>query len=281
MHAQVAYNPPRLANPLAGAHVTPERIDQGVDYAGTGYYAAVARGVVTKVLGASSGWPGNYIEMTVTQPGPLFGRSIFYAEGVAPTVRVGQTVNPGDRIANLIPGWPTGTELGFASGVGSSSYASQHGGYTEGHSTAAGIAFSRLIQVLGGPGGTLQAGSVTGTAPSLAPGIPHGAGGKGGGGLASIFDPLGGVASSVAGDINSAANTFAGATGYNQAEAALSGAESAAKTGVDVGKALGKFVDNPVPTLLTIALVALGAFLAFHGTRQMLTGFGSSEEAPA
>src|SRR5690349_5531307 len=49
-----AGTPPATAtgyvNPLANAQVTPERIDQGVDYAGTGSLGAIGPGVVTQVV---------------------------------------------------------------------------------------------------------------------------------------------------------------------------------------------------------------------------------------
>lgn len=227
-------------NPLAGAKVTPERIDQGVDYAGTGTLAAIGAGVITKVVnGPSSGWPGNYLEYQITD-GPLKGQNVYYAEGVTPTVTVGQRVNAGDVIANLIPGWHSGVELGFASGVGTSSYAAQHGGYTEGDLTAAGQQFSDLIAQLGGPAGLAEGRT------------PKGAGPTGSGG------------SSILNSINNVA------TGIPVIGSAVSGVE----TGVKVGEAFAGFLNNPVPVLLTIGLVLLGAVMIFSGAGRML-GFDS------
>lgn len=144
-------------NPLAGASVTAERIDQGVDYAGTGSIGAVGQAVVTQVVPSGSGWEGGgYVEYKLTS-GPYAGRYVYAAEGVSPTVSVGQTLSAGQPVATIVPGSSTGVEMGFAAGVGESSYASQYGGgYTEGQLTAAGQAFSDLIASLGGPAGLTE-----------------------------------------------------------------------------------------------------------------------------
>lgn len=153
-------------NPLANASVRPERIDQGVDYAGSGTVGAIGPGVVTQVVQSGSGWEGGgYVEYKLTA-GPYAGRYVYYAEGVTPTVSVGQTLTAGQPVATIIPGAPHGIELGFGSGVGESSYANQYGGgYSEGAATAAGVAFSNLISSLGGPAGVNESGKVTGNFP--------------------------------------------------------------------------------------------------------------------
>jgi hypothetical protein len=155
-------------NPFAGASVTPERIDQGVDYAGTGTVSAIGAGTVTSVFApgsSGSGWPGGgYVEYKLTS-GPDAGAYIYAAEGLAPTVTVGQTVQAGQAIANIIPGSSTGIETGLGSGVGTSTYAAQHGGYGEGALTAAGQWFSDLVKALGGPAGLTQGRQVTGQTP--------------------------------------------------------------------------------------------------------------------
>jgi hypothetical protein len=152
-------------NPLANARVRAERIDQGVDYAGTGTLGAIGPGVVTQVVKSGSGWEGGgYVEYKLTA-GPYAGKSIYYAEGVTPTVSVGQTLSPGQQVATIIPGWPTGMELGFAAGkANETSYAQAYGGgYTENALTAAGQAFSNLVASLGGPAGLSEGRNVTGT----------------------------------------------------------------------------------------------------------------------
>lgn len=265
------------ANPLAGANVTPERIDQGVDYAGTGTLGAIARGVVTQVAGpGSSGWPGSFIRYKITDSNsPLFGQEVFYAEGVTPLAKVGQTLNPGDAVAKLIPGWKTGIEIGFASGAGTSSYASAHGGYTEGDYTAAGAAFSNLIGLLGGPPGKIEgAAQPRSTAPAgaLALLTPKGR-------LALSPDNttppglsiVGGVGSAVGG----AASSVAGA-----AVDAGSGVVDAATSAANLASDVGGFLEHPEKVLLTIALVVLGAVMVYEGVGRML-GFDSPVKSTA
>lgn len=144
-------------NPLANASVQAERIDQGVDYAGSGTIGALGPAVVTQVQASGSGWEGGgYVEYKLTA-GPYAGRYVYAAEGVTPTVSVGQTLSAGQPVATIVSGSSTGVEMGFASGVGESSYASQYGGgYSEGQLTAAGQAFSNLIASLGAPAGLTE-----------------------------------------------------------------------------------------------------------------------------
>ena len=82
---------------------------------------------------SGSGWEGGgYVEYKLTA-GPYAGHYVFAAEGVTPTVSVGQTLSAGQPIATITPGSSTGIEIGFGSGVGESAYASQYGGgYSEG-----------------------------------------------------------------------------------------------------------------------------------------------------
>ena len=155
-----AINGSGYVNPLANATVRGERIDQGVDYAGSGTLGALGPGVVTKVVQSGSGWEGGgYVEYKLTG-GPYAGHSVYYAEGVTPTVQVGQTLTAGQPVATIIPGSPHGMELGFAAGNNSEeSYAQAYGGgYAEGTPTAAGQAFSNLVASLGGPAGTNSGG---------------------------------------------------------------------------------------------------------------------------
>lgn len=165
-------------NPLSGAHVTPERIDMGVDYAGSGNVSAIGDAVVTQAMSSGSGWPGpgGFVEYKLTS-GPDAGVFVYVAEGVAPLVKVGQQIKAGTPVAQIIPGSSTGIETGLGSGQGSGTYASGHGGYSEGQLTAAGQWFSDLIQQLGGPPGTVGGRSVVGpTPPFPLPGAPATAG---------------------------------------------------------------------------------------------------------
>jgi hypothetical protein len=146
-------------NPLASAQLTGERIDQGVDYAGTGTLAALGAGRLTYVATSATGWPGSFIEYRLST-GAAAGCFVYYAEGVRPIhgLRVGQTVKAGQTIAQIIPGWPTGIELGWGSGQSTITSAAKHHQWSprsdaDSKPTAAGKSFSALVVALGGPAG--------------------------------------------------------------------------------------------------------------------------------
>ena len=149
-------------NPLARARVKPERIDQGVDYAGAGTLAAIGAAKVTYVATSGTGWPGSFIEYRLLD-GTYAGCYVYYAEGVNPTagLRVGQIVAPGQPIASIIPGWETGIELGWGAGISTVTYAAkthQWNATSDANSkaSAAGKSFSALIASLGGPAGKVE-----------------------------------------------------------------------------------------------------------------------------
>jgi hypothetical protein len=149
-------------NPLAGAAVTPRRIDQGVDYAGSGTLTAIGAGRISNVATVDTGWPGAFIEYQLLG-GPDHGCYVYYAEGVtpAPGLHVGETVRAGQAIAILIPGYSSGIELGWGSGDGTKSYAAAISDWSAANEAnnipaAAGKSFSALIASLGGPPGKLE-----------------------------------------------------------------------------------------------------------------------------
>jgi len=151
--------PQGYVNPLAGAVVKPERIDQGVDYAGQGTLAAIGNGRVTYLDTSNAGWPGAFIEYQLLD-GADAGCYVYYAEGVIPAdgLQVGQTVSPGQPLATIIPKWPTGIELGWGAGRGTKAYAKVAGQWSatddeDNVASAAGLSFSALIAALGGPPG--------------------------------------------------------------------------------------------------------------------------------
>lgn len=80
-----------MRNPLRGlSDATFGRVDQGVDYSGSGPLYAIAPGVIDNVYNA--GWPGGvYIDERITR-GPLAGAYWYAAEDIAPSVAVGDRV---------------------------------------------------------------------------------------------------------------------------------------------------------------------------------------------
>src|SRR5215469_10111649 len=123
-------NTPIYGNPFRMASVTPERIDMGVDYAGKGPIFAPGPGIITEAdqawAGGYGGYPGTYIVEKITE-GPLAGRSVYFAEGINPTVRKGQRVTADSVIGTIIPGSSTGIETGFAHGTGGETEAQYYG----------------------------------------------------------------------------------------------------------------------------------------------------------
>jgi murein DD-endopeptidase MepM/ murein hydrolase activator NlpD len=160
---QVAAPTPRrgYVNPLAHASVTPERIDQGVDYGGMGPLEAIGAGRITYVGTSGTGWPGAFIEFQLSS-GPDAGRYVYYAEGIVPAqgLHVGQRISAGQTIATMT-GSSGGIEIGWGAGIGTESYAMKVGqwrsGMDEGDApTASGKSFSALVASLGGPAGKIE-----------------------------------------------------------------------------------------------------------------------------
>lgn len=154
--------PDGYVNPLGGATVKPERIDQGVDYAGSGTLAAIGNARITYVATSNTGWPGAFIEYQLLD-GADAGCFVFYAEGVIPAngLQVGETVSAGQEIATIIPKWPTGIEVGWGAGRSTKAYAKVAGQWSptddqDNVASAAGRSFSALIAALGGPPGKVE-----------------------------------------------------------------------------------------------------------------------------
>jgi hypothetical protein len=167
------------ANPFRSARVTPSRVDMGYDIVGHGPIYALGPGVITEADNAWRGahgapYPGTYIVERITE-GPLKGRSIFTAEDVVPSVRVGQRVD-----MNTVIGHFTGAgslETGYSYGTGGTTMAAHTGqsalGESEGdpgkYSTAYGVAFANVLEKLGAPHGTINP-PVQGSVPKTFPG---------------------------------------------------------------------------------------------------------------
>ena len=174
-------------NPLRQvAGLTPRRIDLGVDYAGSGPLLALGRGRVTMASDTDSGppscwaiscWPGGGIVVYRLLDGPFAGKYVYVAEHISVSVRAGQIVSAGQRIAWLYAGYPW-SEWGWAAGPGPEALA-----MTDGHrcpcsdpggwSTIDGRNMNGLLVRLGAPSGYLQAGTPAQSMPRRWPRWPR------------------------------------------------------------------------------------------------------------
>jgi murein DD-endopeptidase MepM/ murein hydrolase activator NlpD len=140
-------------NPLrAVSGLVPERIDQGVDFFGSGPVYAIGDAVITNTT--NQGWPGGgWITYQLTD-GPDAGLMVYVAEDVTPDVQVGQHVTSSTVIANMFAG-SVGIETGWAdpNGAEAESVLPQAGGIGANgpFPTRVGESFDVLLQSLGVP----------------------------------------------------------------------------------------------------------------------------------
>jgi hypothetical protein len=94
------------------------RVDQGVDYDGTGSVYAIGNGVVTDVSTndcAPQGWPGCNIVVYRLTNGPASGKYVYIAEDCTPRVGIGQNVTINTVICSAYAG-NYGIETGWSGG---------------------------------------------------------------------------------------------------------------------------------------------------------------------
>jgi murein DD-endopeptidase MepM/ murein hydrolase activator NlpD len=152
---QAAPISPGYNNPLrAVSGLVPERVDEGVDFAGSGPVYALGDAVITNADGANGGWPGGgWITYQLTD-GPEAGLVVYLAEDVTPTVQVGQHVSASTVIANMWNGGD-GIETGWAmqDGASAESQLPEAGGIS-GYGpfpTRVGLSFEDVLVSLGAP----------------------------------------------------------------------------------------------------------------------------------
>jgi hypothetical protein len=150
-------------NPLRKlSSLVPQEIDQGVDYCGFGPIYPIGDAVIVNVY--SSGWPNNvFIAYRLTQ-GPLSGYYIYVAENVTPYVTVGENVTPRTALGYLNDQGNC-LETGWASFVDPHGFAQAHNQYNGSNSTAYGINFSNLLELLGTKPGLVQNNGAPGPLP--------------------------------------------------------------------------------------------------------------------
>jgi hypothetical protein len=158
-------------NPLLGiADLQPQRIDMGVDYAGSGPLLAIGKARVIfasdNVVGPESCWgrtcapPGSGMVVYRLLNGPFAGKYVYIVEAITVRVKQGQTVRFGQTIAILHDVSPN-LEIGWAAGHGPETLAVKlrdecscldPGGW----SSVEGRNFDSFLVWLGAPSGYLQ-----------------------------------------------------------------------------------------------------------------------------
>jgi len=174
----VASRPDRAAapsgylNPLrAVTGLVLERIDEGVDFGGSGPVYALGNAVITNA-GQNAGWPGGgWITYRLTD-GPDAGLMVYLAEDVTPAVQAGQRVTASTVIANMFNGGD-GIEIGWAqaTGVSAESELPEAGGIGGAgpFPTMVGLNFDQLLQSLGVPPAPNAGDPAYGTLPAKYP----------------------------------------------------------------------------------------------------------------
>ncbi len=122
------------------------RIDQGVDFTGTGPIAAVGDAEILAT--GAPGWPEGGGVLYKLLGGSRAGQIIFVYEGVDATVHPGQHVSAGDQIATFRQGGSI--EMGFADASGNPL---SHGEYVEGKETQWGKEMASFLTSIGGASG--------------------------------------------------------------------------------------------------------------------------------
>jgi hypothetical protein len=149
-------------NPLRSIHsLKSGRVDQGVDYSGSGSVYALGTGTILNRY--NKGWPGGAFISYRLADGPAKGYVVYVAENVTPRVSRGQQVTTNTVIGTLHNAYPN-MEIGWSANAGTG-FAMCHRGYVEGHSTVCGLNMNKLLGVLGAPSGYKQSGYVTGSLP--------------------------------------------------------------------------------------------------------------------
>lgn len=166
----VRYTVWAYVNPLRDlAELQAQRIDMGVDYAGSGPILAIGRAKVISAgyyPGPESCYgrtcappPGGWVAYQLLQ-GPFKGKYVYQVENITPTVKTGQIVKHGQQVALLHLGSPN-LEIGWAAGREVETLAIADGHQCPcddpgGWSTIEGRNFDSLLVWLGAPSGYLQ-----------------------------------------------------------------------------------------------------------------------------
>jgi hypothetical protein len=126
-------------------HAIQGRVDQGVDFGGTGAIFAIGNARILAT--GAAGWPGGGGVLYMLLDGARKGQVIFVYEGIKVLVRKHDIVKAGQIIGEFIPFSSTGIEIGFAD---SSGVPLSHAEYTEGKETVHGKEMKAFLENLKG-----------------------------------------------------------------------------------------------------------------------------------
>lgn len=144
-------------NPMRNAKwFTRWRIDQGVDYHGSGHIMFLGKAVIVQeVPPVSAGWDGGWFIVYKLREGDDAGKYVYVAEDCTPVHTVSKKVyGPNDTVCKMFPG-RTGVETGWAERPPDRDFAMAHSTYShEGLATNYGKNFSSLMDTLGAPNAT-------------------------------------------------------------------------------------------------------------------------------
>jgi hypothetical protein len=151
-HVHIGFSPQVGAgyqNPFLDA--VQGRIDQGVDYVGSGPINAIGTARILQV--GAPGWPnggagpaGQGVLYRLLD-GPQAGKVVYVYEGITPSVRAGQQVLAGQQIGTFYEG--SSIEIGFADAAGTPL---SHAIYHEGMVTPWGRKMAAFLSSVGAPG---------------------------------------------------------------------------------------------------------------------------------
>jgi hypothetical protein len=145
---------PLYLNPLRDVNgLGPERVDEGVDFRGTGPVYALGDAIVTSATGAAGGWPGGGWITYQLIDGPAAGLQVYVAEDITPTVQVGERLTPSTVVGYMFEG-PDGIEIGWAAmnGLAASQLTEAAAtGQADVFPTTVGLNFDELLISLGVP----------------------------------------------------------------------------------------------------------------------------------
>jgi len=146
-HVHIGYYPgfeSEYVSPFLSASTG--RIDEGVDFTGTGPIAALGDAEILAT--GAPGWPEGGGVLYKLTSGQRAGQVIYVYEGVDAAVHPGQHVSAGDQIATFRPGGSI--EMGFADASGTPL---AHGEYAEGDETQSGKEMAAFLSSIGGASG--------------------------------------------------------------------------------------------------------------------------------